>query len=63
MDEEGHLFPRDEAVEVCTDTAAKLGAAPYAANFTVTEPGRKIIETRQAAAAAGDPSACGPGCC
>ncbi len=37
MDEEGHLFPRGEMVEVCTDTAAKLAAAPYAGQFTVLQ--------------------------
>ncbi len=71
MDEEGHLFPRNEAVEVCTDTAAKVSSAPYAAHFTVAEPDQKtstssvepIVETEQAAAAAGDKNACGPGCC
>jgi len=36
-DEEGHLFPRNVPVEVCTDTAAKLGAAPYASAFAVIE--------------------------
>jgi MoaA/NifB/PqqE/SkfB family radical SAM enzyme/SAM-dependent methyltransferase len=35
MDEEGHLFPRGEAIEVCTDTAVKLAAAPYAGQFTI----------------------------
>ena len=38
MDEEGHLFPRNVAVEVCTDTAAKLSRPPYAGSFTVLEP-------------------------
>ncbi|MBI1746747.1 MAG: methyltransferase domain-containing protein [Acidobacteria bacterium] len=38
VDEEGHLFPRNEAVEVCTDTAAKLRRAPYELNFTVIGP-------------------------
>jgi len=36
MDEEGHLFPRDQAVEVCTDTAAKLQKPPYQGAFVVT---------------------------
>jgi radical SAM protein with 4Fe4S-binding SPASM domain len=36
-DEEGHLFPRGVPVEVCTDTAAKLTAAPYAASFAVVD--------------------------
>ncbi len=34
-DEEGHLFPRNEPVEVCTDTAAKLSKLPYAGQFTI----------------------------
>ncbi|MBI3611321.1 MAG: methyltransferase domain-containing protein [Nitrospirae bacterium] len=62
-DEEGHLFPRDEAVEVCTDTAAKLKAGPYAGHFTLVEPDQTIVETTQAAAAGGEKDACGPGCC
>jgi 7,8-dihydro-6-hydroxymethylpterin dimethyltransferase len=37
VDEEGHLFPRGVAVEVCTDTAAKLSAAPYAGSFTLMD--------------------------
>ncbi|HXN05519.1 MAG TPA: methyltransferase domain-containing protein [Nitrospiria bacterium] len=39
MDEEGHYFPRNEAVEICTDTAAKLKEAPYKSIFSVQEPG------------------------
>ncbi|MBI5631306.1 MAG: methyltransferase domain-containing protein [Elusimicrobia bacterium] len=38
IDEEGHLFPRGEVVEVCTDTAAKLKAAPYVGRFALIEP-------------------------
>lgn len=37
VDEEGHLFPRNKAVEVCTDTAAKLRKPPYQSSFVVTE--------------------------
>ncbi len=37
IDEEGHLFPRGEAVEVCTDTAAKLSHAPYAGSFSIVD--------------------------
>ena len=62
-DEEGHLFPRNEAVEVCTDTAAKLSADPYAAHFTVVAPDQKIVEAQQTIAAAGGENDCGPGCC
>lgn len=35
MDEEGHLFPRGEAVEVCTDTAERLQKTPYSRVFIV----------------------------
>jgi MoaA/NifB/PqqE/SkfB family radical SAM enzyme/SAM-dependent methyltransferase len=38
MDEEGHFFPRNEMVEVCTDTAAKLKNEPYQASFLIIEP-------------------------
>jgi len=41
IDEEGHVFPRNQAVEVCTDTAAKLSAAPYTGMFVITESGTK----------------------
>ncbi|MBI2186414.1 MAG: methyltransferase domain-containing protein [Acidobacteria bacterium] len=37
IDEEGHLFPRGVPVEVCSDTAAKLQAAPCAGAFAVSE--------------------------
>ncbi|MEX2271919.1 MAG: hypothetical protein WD690_10630, partial [Vicinamibacterales bacterium] len=37
VDEEGHLFPRGVPVEICTDTAAKLSAAPYAGSFAVAD--------------------------
>jgi len=35
-DEEGHWFPRNTPIVVCTDTAAKLSRAPYASLFVVT---------------------------
>ncbi|MBI4264664.1 MAG: methyltransferase domain-containing protein [Acidobacteria bacterium] len=59
VDEEGHFFPRGVPVEVCTDTAAKLRAAPYAGNFAVVDgPDSEMTVT------AGD-GCCGPGgtCC
>ena len=37
VDEEGHLFPRGEAVEVCSDTADKLSHAPYTGSFAVID--------------------------
>ncbi len=42
MDEEGHSFPRNEPVEICTDTAAKLQDPPYKGLFTVTDPTKDI---------------------
>ncbi len=39
LDEEGHLFPRNEPYEVCTDTVAKLSRPPYKDMFAILEPG------------------------
>ena len=55
MDEEGHLFPRGQAIEVCTDTLAKLSHQPYLGSFVLLEPGVAIPEAYSVA--------CGPGCC
>ncbi|MFZ5863931.1 MAG: methyltransferase domain-containing protein [Nitrospirota bacterium] len=41
-DEEGHWFPRNVAIDVCTDTAAKLSRAPYAGLFVLTGVGGDI---------------------
>jgi arsenite methyltransferase len=57
IDEEGHVFPRNQAVEVCTDTAAKLSAAPYTGMFMITEYG-----TKPEGAAFCSPNG-GTGCC
>jgi radical SAM protein with 4Fe4S-binding SPASM domain len=35
IDEEGHLFPRNQEVEICTDTAAKLQNPPYNKSFLI----------------------------
>ncbi len=43
-DDEGHLFPRCEAVEVCTDTAEKLSKPPYAGLFIITDPTKEAPE-------------------
>ena len=60
MDEEGHLFPRNEPVEVCTDTAAKLSKPPYSDSFIViASPDPTVIASPEGA----KQSACGPGCC
>jgi len=57
IDDEGHVFPRNQAVEVCTDTALKLSAAPYSGMFIITESEGKP----------GDNTCCTPnggtGCC
>lgn len=39
VDDEGHHFPRNVAVAVCTDTAAKLRTEPYAPMFSVFDSG------------------------
>ncbi|NIP38398.1 MAG: methyltransferase domain-containing protein [Candidatus Dadabacteria bacterium] len=44
VDEEGHIFPRGEAVEICTDTAQKLSNHPYNSFFTITDPTCKPTE-------------------
>ena len=54
-DEEGHLFPRGQAIEVCTDTLAKLSHDPYQGSFLLLEPGVAVPESVAVA--------CGPGCC
>jgi SAM-dependent methyltransferase len=41
VDEEGHLFPRNEPYEVCTDTVAKLSRPPYHGMFAILEPGEQ----------------------
>ena len=60
IDEEGHLFPRGESVEVCTDTAAKLSHAPYAGSFAIVDgpDGLRDVTANQD----GD-TCCEPGCC
>jgi ubiquinone/menaquinone biosynthesis C-methylase UbiE len=44
IDEEGHVFPRNQAVEVCTDTAQKLSDIPYKGMFTILEPDQNSKE-------------------
>ena len=61
VDEEGHLFPRGEAVEVCTDTAAKLSQAPYAGSFAIVDGPTGTREVSPSDDDAGCGS--GPGCC
>jgi len=41
VDEEGHLFPRNEPYEICTDTVAKLSRPPYLGMFAIVEPGEE----------------------
>ncbi len=72
MDEEGHLFPRNVASAVCTDTASKLSNSPYAGLFTILEPDGKAKEIALAASptpgvanggACCPPGSGGSGCC
>ncbi|MBI1991942.1 MAG: methyltransferase domain-containing protein [Candidatus Omnitrophica bacterium] len=60
LDEEGHLFPRDVEVEVCTDTAAKLSHAPYAGQFVIIEPSGERQDVVASACCLGGSSG---GCC
>jgi radical SAM protein with 4Fe4S-binding SPASM domain len=57
-DEEGHLFPRGQAVEVCTDTLAKLSNEPYRGSFAILEPGAAAADVTGEACCAP-----GSGCC
>jgi radical SAM protein with 4Fe4S-binding SPASM domain len=57
-DEEGHHFPRGQAVSVCTDTLAKLGREPYRGSFALIEPGAAA-----SVVAADGSCAPGSGCC
>lgn len=60
-DEEGHLFPRNESVEVCTDTANKLRSQAYANHFSIIEPTAQTkihISVKE-----NEGSCCGPICC
>ncbi len=41
IDDEGHVFPRNEEVEVCSDTASKLSRPPYKMFFNIIEPDDK----------------------
>ncbi len=43
MDEEGHLFPRNESYDVCTDTVSRLRHAPYDGMFAILEPGEEYV--------------------
>ncbi len=45
IDEEGHLFPRDQAVKVCTDTAEKMKHPPYQTSFVVTEGDESVLRS------------------
>ncbi len=38
IDEEGHVFTRNQPFEICTDTAKKLYRAPYSGMFVIIEP-------------------------
>ncbi len=38
IDDEGHVFTRNQAVEICTDTLNKLNNAPYLGSFTIIGP-------------------------
>lgn len=58
IDEEGHLFPRNKEIVICTDTAAKLSKAPYAGQFTVIEPAKAKTEFSCCAPSVGEKGSC-----
>ncbi len=62
LDEEGHCFPRNVAISVCTDTASKLSQPPYAGLFTVVEPDGTRKERALSACCPGG-GGNGSGCC
>jgi MoaA/NifB/PqqE/SkfB family radical SAM enzyme/ubiquinone/menaquinone biosynthesis C-methylase UbiE len=61
LDEEGHLFPRNVAVSICTDTAAKLARGPYAGQFVIVEPDGSVIEAVASCCPGGNGN--GAACC
>lgn len=67
VDEEGHLFPRNELVEICTDTFVKLARAPYAGHFSLIRGDGRALSTGALPIAAenADAACCAPGdpCC
>ncbi len=58
IDEEGHLFPRDQAISVCTDTAQKLQKPPYQSAFFVTEGDAAMGHTQEIDSACCEPETC-----
>ena len=58
VDEEGHLFPRGEAIEVCSDTADKLSHAPYTGSFAITDGSFGVRESIGASDDTCDESGC-----
>ncbi|MBI4397372.1 MAG: methyltransferase domain-containing protein [Elusimicrobia bacterium] len=63
IDEEGHLFPRNETMEVYTDTAAKLSSGAYAGQFRVLGPDGSAVHVPAEAVAAGGDCCEGGACC
>lgn len=61
IDEEGHVFPRNQGIEVCTDTAQKLSEAPYKGMFTILGPNQSTNEVSCCSPSA--PYGNGRGCC
>jgi SAM-dependent methyltransferase len=57
-DDDGHTYQRGVPFEICTDTAGKLAAPPYAGQFVITGP-----QPAQAQAVTCGPSPGGGRCC
>lgn len=58
MDEDGQLFPRNEPIEVSTDTAAKLSRPPYRGSFLILGQGRELLPVENDCCSPGSSSCC-----
>lgn len=58
MDEEGHLFPRNEPVEISNDTAARLSRPPYRGSFLILGQGRELLLVEDDGRSPGSSSCC-----
>jgi radical SAM protein with 4Fe4S-binding SPASM domain len=62
VDEEGHFFPRNRAIDVCTDTAEKLTHPPYSGSFVIVEGEKKSFEMKTPVVST-EEACCPPGKC
>lgn len=58
IDDEGHVFTRNQVVEICTDTLNKLNRSPYLGSFTIIGPDGDSTETQSCTAENNGTSSC-----